>query len=487
MKTFAARQRRRTPAARRTPIQRLPASAVAGGIQRAEVRQILRGPRPQAKLTVGAANDAYEREADRVAEAVMRMPEPDERIQRDCPGCEEELWRQPMEEREEEEELQRQPADLDEEDETLQARAEPAEVPVIDSDLETRVRAIRGGGRPLSGSTRSFFEPRFGRDFGQVRVHTGDNAGRLAGDLQARAFTVGSDIVFGHQTYSPREASGRRLLAHELAHVAQQGDQSTGAVRRFTDNGTWTMSSASVTVEPNDILWNLAKRIVNRGPDWKLLGISKLIRPGQVVDVTMLLASLEQRLRAAISKSTGELKAEFPGAGESFFAGEGAAQSRVEEFFREPPAGTPKPVCDCLGAGYLVYSKGLLEVLRSGEFDALYTSDTIPDTFTGADLGAMKVGDWSYIQNDPRYLDPDKHPDGGYQGENIIKVGDDQYWGFPLGVQNYSEWEQKLIDVYNSGLDPADQISSIPGFDSTATQFLDVAKIAQDLFRHRTP
>ena len=81
--------------------------------------------------------------------------------------------------------------------------------------------ALRSAGQPLDPGTRHFMEERFGRDFGSVRVHTGPAAEAAAGSIQARAFTVGSDVVFGGATSDP--GHGGELLAHELTHVAQQG------------------------------------------------------------------------------------------------------------------------------------------------------------------------------------------------------------------------------------------------------------------------
>ncbi|HET7461247.1 MAG TPA: DUF4157 domain-containing protein [Longimicrobium sp.] len=80
----------------------------------------------------------------------------------------------------------------------------------------------RGPGRGLDPATRAFMEPRFGRDFGAVRLHTGPEAARSARGLDARAFTIGQDIYFGEGEYSPRTQGGRRLLAHELTHTVQQ-------------------------------------------------------------------------------------------------------------------------------------------------------------------------------------------------------------------------------------------------------------------------
>ena len=151
----------------------------------------------QAKLKVGQPGDIYEQEADRVAEQVMRMPEP--RVQRQL------------------------------EEEELQAKELPGETPEVTPNLEARINAIRGGGQPLSESDRAFFEPRFGYDFSQVRVHTDVKADTLNRVLKARAFTTGLDIFFRQGVYNTSSSSGRGLLAHELTHVVQQnGDKVQG-------------------------------------------------------------------------------------------------------------------------------------------------------------------------------------------------------------------------------------------------------------------
>ena len=82
--------------------------------------------------------------------------------------------------------------------------------------------ALSSPGRPLEPSTREFMEPRFGHDFSRVRVYADGKAANSARGLQARAYTVGRDIVFGSGEYAPATTEGQRLLAHELAHVVQQ-------------------------------------------------------------------------------------------------------------------------------------------------------------------------------------------------------------------------------------------------------------------------
>src|SRR5438477_12555827 len=93
----------------------------------------------------------------------------------------------------------------------------PAAVPPVVHEV------LCSPGQPLDSATRAFFEPRFGHDFSQVRVHADDRAAESAGTVKARAYTVGKHVVFGAKQFSPESIEGRRLLAHELTHVIQQG------------------------------------------------------------------------------------------------------------------------------------------------------------------------------------------------------------------------------------------------------------------------
>ena len=91
---------------------------------------------------------------------------------------------------------------------------------------------LRTPGTPLDTAARAFFEPRFARDFSRVRIHTDGRAAASAEAVQASAYTVGSDIVFGRERYQPASPHGRQLLAHELTHVVQQsGSPASGALR----------------------------------------------------------------------------------------------------------------------------------------------------------------------------------------------------------------------------------------------------------------
>jgi hypothetical protein len=101
-------------------------------------------------------------------------------------------------------------------------------------------RALDSPGRPLDAATRSFMEPRFGRDLGAVRIHTDSQAAESARAVNASAYTVGHDIAFGAGQYRPASPEGAALLAHELAHTVQQG-----GLQRSHAAGDLTMVSES--------------------------------------------------------------------------------------------------------------------------------------------------------------------------------------------------------------------------------------------------
>ncbi len=179
----------------------------------------------QAKLTISQPGDEFEQEADQVAQQVMRMPDtaadeirisrlqPPTSIQRACSKCEEET---------------------DKDERHLQAKsiAGGTSTPSLS---ETVSAAMKGSGEPLPRATRRFFEPRFGRDFSHVRVHANQEAAAAALSINARAYTIGHDIVFGGGQYGPTTPAGRELIAHELTHTIQQGVSAPVIARKGED------------------------------------------------------------------------------------------------------------------------------------------------------------------------------------------------------------------------------------------------------------
>jgi hypothetical protein len=177
----------------------------------------------QTKLTIGQPNDRYEQEADRVAEQVMRMSEPTVQRQREYEekATDSQQFIQPQPISEQITPLTQPQTSLKD---TLQMKAEKTQISGKQADLSSQIQSAKGRGSPLSKSTRQFFEPRFGTDLKNVKIHTDNESDQLNQALQARAFTVGQDIFFKQGEYAPHHQRGQRLLAHELTHVIQQAN-----------------------------------------------------------------------------------------------------------------------------------------------------------------------------------------------------------------------------------------------------------------------
>lgn len=158
----------------------------------------------QAKLVIGEVNDPLEHEADRVADQVMRMSDPDVSPATAPP------------------QLNRRYASCEEGAQTLQINTARSSEAVAGEAPPIVHEALQSSGQSLDLTTRDFFEPRFGHDFSGVRVHADAKAAESARAINAVAYTVGRDITFGAGRYTPATVEGSRLLAHELTHVIQQ-------------------------------------------------------------------------------------------------------------------------------------------------------------------------------------------------------------------------------------------------------------------------
>jgi hypothetical protein len=181
-------------------------------------------------IPIGGTDDPQEREAERVADQVMRPNEPAPvvslgplRLSRKCAVCEE--------------------------DEALRRTPSPMAGAIAPVAPDSVHRALRAPGRPLNAATRTFFAQHVGHDFSRVRVHTDAPAVESARAVGASAYTVGQDIVFGAGAFSPESDHGRRLLAHELAHTLQQGGARTLLQRRPNDPGPGRSSGPSAPTD----------------------------------------------------------------------------------------------------------------------------------------------------------------------------------------------------------------------------------------------
>ena len=114
----------------------------------------------------------------------------------------------------------------------MQTKPESGSSQQLTPGVASAIASIRGEGQPLPASERTFFEPRFGTDFGQVRIHIGSDAAASAQAVNARAYTLGHEIVFSRNQFAPETDKGKRLIAHELSHVIQQNTMGKFLIQR---------------------------------------------------------------------------------------------------------------------------------------------------------------------------------------------------------------------------------------------------------------
>jgi hypothetical protein len=239
-------------------------------------------------LKVSQPNDPAEIEADAIADRVMRMPvggadgfghgqgsearplresrsgpspvnADSATIHRKCDACE------------------------DDDEMSVQRKVIPTGGDSNLAQNPTHVRdAVSGGGRALDLQTRGFFEQRMGYDLSAVRLHTGDAAAESARKINAQAYTLGSDIVFGSGEYAPHSDSGRHLLAHELAHVVQDSGRKGNSIHRkltVDEKASDKGSNAILTIEP------LVKSLC---PDFEIDAKSGVVKPKAGTDAAKL-------------------------------------------------------------------------------------------------------------------------------------------------------------------------------------------------------
>ncbi len=195
----------------------------------------------QPKLAVNAPGDEYEQEADAVADKIMQMPETASQDSNHAAGNT--LLHKPAnggevkEKEKNEEEEQPEPAaqkmiqrkyatggddDNDDDDERSRNKSSAKAIPLITPKVH---QVLQSPGQPLDTETRSFMESRFGFNFSTVQIHNNAMAHQSARSINALAYTHQNNIVFGEGQYRPQTPDGKRLLAHELAHVVQQRER----------------------------------------------------------------------------------------------------------------------------------------------------------------------------------------------------------------------------------------------------------------------
>ncbi|MCW5317441.1 DUF4157 domain-containing protein [Nostoc sp. KVJ3] len=281
--------------------------------------------RPQAKLTVGAPDDHYEQEADKVADRIMRMAKPESIGLQNIQTLQTKplaaaitplLQREAMPEEEEELQTKLLNTSIQREilpEEELQTKRSLQQFTdgsfQTGANFESQLNSSEGGGSPLPDPVRSFMEPRFGTDFSQVRVHTGTQAVQMNQDLNAQAFTHQQNIFFG----AGKSPGNDALTAHELTHVVQQTGTAQRKLIQRAINPTYDLTHGvfEVNATPNGASLPITIRFKPKttAPYSNQIGLIQIVRltnaTGTNVEPQSLPAARGASLRTTADATTG--------------------------------------------------------------------------------------------------------------------------------------------------------------------------------------
>ena len=270
----------------------------------------------QLKLKINQKDDPFEREADRVAESVMKTSY-DKRINRKCSSCEISEGK-------------------DEKNFSISRK------PSTKSKFKTSNNIIHGYSNIFSNTssrldtdTKDFMESRLGYDFSEVRIHADQRDAESAEMLNALAFTVGRDIGFGSGQFSPSTLHGRRLLAHELTHIIQQDTGSVHGIQRQPAPGNDTQSTVLLPVQDPDTEEDAA-----RAADPSLASIDRKLKSKQNEDavnaIVLRAFGGEERLNATFETLSDEVKSQVDNDTEKDFKAANTAGKITDEAVQKP-------------------------------------------------------------------------------------------------------------------------------------------------------
>lgn len=373
----------------------------------------------QAKLNISHPGDQYEQEADRIAEQVMGMPSiaiPGGSVMTAKPSAF-----------------------------GVQRRANAGHNANLTNSQD--FKGSLGSGQPLDRSTSEFFESRFGIGLRDVRIHAGTAAADSARSINARAYTMGRDVVFGSGEYQPHTHAGKQLLAHELAHTVQQGNGPTPAIQRKLKVGAGlsldtlgfsTTKTGDVYTCPAVVKGSIGNEIFT-----SLLFSARVFKLAGATNAEIN-ASLAKHMTARLGIVDFASKKKYTfGAGSAF-------KMNPDFWTKDPVAGwVPKSGVDrkkaiddlnvhpgkytiaCFKASQLTMEGGGKSPLKHD--GGVGIDDWIP-------------GDWGYIENTKF---PAVGGTPGLEGENIIYTGKDKFWGH-FGPGNEYKTLQEWFDQVKS-------------------------------------
>jgi hypothetical protein len=428
------------------------------------------------KLSINEPGDHYEREADAMADKVMRLTDASaihnaffkpaaNTIQRKCQACEED-------------------------DKHVHRKENDGKETTGSNGLDNYVNTLSSSGQPMPESSRKFFEPKFGHDFSKVKLHTDSVAAKSAQSINALAYTTGNNIVFNSGQYSPESDSGKKLMAHELTHVVQQKESPQTIRRKITIGNTVMNIDDKYRKTVKDTFGETGLKIVlawnNNGADpeykfkdWEAYRKEISVRSSSIKGMDLVNDQSTNCCNYPTADHPGgildpiywdkmgdyDFRAKSP-----LPAGKNASDA-IEAIFK-PNAGTE---LECLTMSIAIGYYELLQGLGKAKFDKMFPlgaglvigksgNDLLNSVINTPKYEELKdkqkitaliPGDRGYFKNFSDY--GDKHPSGLWQGENVIYYGDGKFSGFGIGIYDEDTILQKLVDHYNEGLPDKDK------------------------------
>jgi hypothetical protein len=368
----------------------------------------------QAKLSVSHPGDRFEQEADRVAEQVMRMPAGHERG----------------------------PASVVAAPPALSIQRRPACNSDAGLSVGQDLLPSLGGGQPLDSSTSRFFESRFGSDLSGVRLHTDRGAAESARALNARAYTLGNNVVFAQGEYQPHTEAGRHLLAHELAHTLQQGGGASPSIQRKIGVGLGLkLDTQGFNTTEKDGVYTCPAVVKNSV--WNEIFTSLLFSPREFEVAGSTNAELNSNFQKHMAARYNIV--EFASKKKYGFAAGAGFTMNPDFWIVDHAAGTfyPKPGVERQKAvqdlnvhpeKYAIACEAATALTMEGGGRSPVTADN------GVGVDDWIPGDWGYIRNTKF---PPVGGQAGLEGENLIYTGKDKFWGhFGPGIEykTLQEW-----------------------------------------------
>lgn len=367
-----------------------------------------RGTRVQPRLPVSHPGDRYEQEADRVAAQVIstgRHADADQLVTEAKPQAIS---------------IQRKPETDDNTGVSISEDFQPS----------------LGSGQPLDPSTREFFQSRLGNDLNDVRIHTGAEAAMSAESINARAYTSGRDVVFASGEYQPDTEAGRELLAHELTHTIQQQGATQPTIQRKLKVGAGlALDTMGFSTSKTGDVYTCPAIVKNSV--WNEIFTSLLFSPRTFTLDGATNEAINANLKKHMASRLGII--EFASKKKYTFAAGTAFRMNPAYWIVDYAAGRfdVKPGVDRAKAiadlnvnpkEYAIACEAATALTVEGGGKSPVTDDT------GVASDDWIPGDWGYIENTKFPTDGTGTP--GLEGENLIYVGKDNFWGhFGPGIE----------------------------------------------------